>query len=152
MTHNTGPFYGFVSTGSSIFYAHYESMNIVKGVAGLLRKTSTGQAGENRVGSQAEGFSTPPWPEIEFGYFLLSFQQCYFWCAHVFCIYINNKPNISSKVPRIFFCNCEITKDIFFVIMNISKYLYDQEIIVFILFTLLGCFLSWKSNTKAMIY
>lgn len=42
-------------------------MNIVKGVAGLLRKTSIAQAGENRVGSQVEGFSTPPWPEFEFG-------------------------------------------------------------------------------------
>eukprot|EP01018_Ginkgo_biloba_P014188 Gb_28819 [translate_table: standard] len=42
-------------------------MNIVKGVAGLLRRTSLGQAGENPVGSQAEGFLAPPWPEIKFG-------------------------------------------------------------------------------------
>ncbi|XP_057837661.2 BEACH domain-containing protein B isoform X1 [Cryptomeria japonica] len=42
-------------------------MNIVKGVAGLLRKPSGAQVGESHVAPQVEDLSKPPWPEIQFG-------------------------------------------------------------------------------------
>lgn len=50
-----------------ILYWWWGSMNIVKGVADLIRRTSTGQTGESASGSQAQRLS-PPGPKIRFRY------------------------------------------------------------------------------------
>lgn len=42
-------------------------MNIVKGVADLIRRTSSGQTGEPNSGPQVEKFSAPS-PKIQFRY------------------------------------------------------------------------------------
>lgn len=42
-------------------------MNIVKGVADLIRRTSGGHDGDSASGSQAQKFS-PPGPKIRFRY------------------------------------------------------------------------------------
>lgn len=55
-------------------------MNIVKGVADLIRRTSGGQTGESTSGSQAPRLS-PPGPKIRFRY-LFSVRiliNCKFW-------------------------------------------------------------------------
>ena len=56
-------------------------MNIVKGVADLIRRTSSGQSTESGSGSQLERLS-PPTPRICFRYLCLQI-------GHVTCLFEN---------------------------------------------------------------
>ena len=77
-------------------------MNIVKGVADLIRRTSSGHTGEPNSGPQVEKFSAPS-PKIQFRYSKLVWLLFKNDCVLLYHCFVPDESSNSIHLADVFF-------------------------------------------------